>query len=126
MTEQDPTGNPSESDWTPWSKYVLIEIQRLSKDQSTMNSLLHENTASLKEHMAQTAAVKDLALSAHKRAELLEISIDNHSKAIEKKIEPIQTHIKLVSLIFKWVLPPGLLMALPAAIYYTLKLFGKI
>ena len=66
MNEQDLAGDSN--NWTPWSKYVLIEIQRLSKDQSTMNALLHENTLSLKEHMAQTTAVKELALSAHRRA----------------------------------------------------------
>lgn len=113
-------------EWKEWSRHVLIEIQRLNDSQKEMNQHLNENTASLREHMSQTAGVKQIAIAALKENELLEESLNTFKTQITNEISPIKDHVKIVSSVFKWLLPSGVILALPAAIYYILKIFGKI
>jgi|GEM_PF-5828334 len=110
-------------DWKEWSRFVLIELGRLNKKQEDMTAILSENTSSLREHMSQTAAVKDLASAAHKRHDSTEESLKKYGDLLHKEIAPIKEDVQFANRLVKSSLA---LVGVPAAIFYILKIMGKI
>ena len=89
----------SGNDWKEWSKFMMEEIKSLHEEHKKMNSILLENTQSLKEHIRRTEILENVAIKLGERMTGLEI-VQIEEKAVSTyKSDRLNSNAKLVGAI---------------------------
>lgn len=95
--------NKNSGDWKEWSQHVLAEIQRLNKNQESLNEKVEENnqilirnTISLEEHMRRTDANERMINSVSDRLTPIETEKIEKAAVAKSRRETMMLWFKII------------------------------